>query len=153
MMPESPSDDVRLDKWLWSARIFKTRSLATEACRAGHVRIEGERVKPSHHVRIGEVITATTADVERQVRVIGLLSNRVGGAAAQSYAEDVVPPKKLGDSRPGGGRPVFLFPKGHGRPTKRDRRRLEHLWSGGAPPTTDGSDGSDSSGGGSGGGG
>lgn len=70
--------DVRIDKWLWAVRLYKSRSLATAACAAGKVRIEGHTLKPSRSVRIGEVITAVTGDLTRTVRVMAPLERRVG---------------------------------------------------------------------------
>ena len=122
------AQEVRLDKWLWAVRLYKTRSVATAACRAGHVKIKGESVKPSHNVRLSEVITVRTGELNRTVKVIGLLEQRVGPKIVSQYLEDQTPAAeylRVEQNR-------FLphaprRPKGSGRPTKKDRRQLENL--------------------------
>ena|SRR5688500_2261970 len=119
--------DVRIDKWLWAVRIYKTRSLATAACSAGKVRISGETLKPSRSVRIGEVIAAATGDIIRTVRVRALLENRVGAKLVPDYLEDLTPASEYSKPREPDFRPLLLRPKGTGRPTKKDRRKLDEL--------------------------
>src|SRR3546814_288381 len=87
---DSPPE-VRIDKWLWAVRLYKTRSLATAACRAGHVKIKGENVKPSHNVRVSEIISARAGELNRTVKVTGLLENRVGPKLVERYLEDLTP--------------------------------------------------------------
>ena len=124
---ETGGAGVRLDKWLWAVRAYKTRSLAIEACKAGHVKIAGQRVKPSHVVKVGEVITFRGGDLDRTFRVLGLIEKRVGAPTAKEYAEDLTPPSEYEKARQPVVAPLFHRPKGAGRPTKRDRRLLEHL--------------------------
>lgn len=115
---------VRLDKWLWAVRLFKTRVLATQACTAGHVKIQGARVKPAHSVRPGEVIEVQFPDGWlRRVKVLGLLDRRVGARLVPQYLEDLSPPRPQAPAL----EPLFHRPKGRGRPTKRDRRQLQRL--------------------------
>lgn len=83
--------EVRIDKWLWAVRLFKTRTLASEACRGGHVKIGDASVKSSRMVRIGEVITARAGDITRTVKVTGLLERRVGPKLVANYFEDQTP--------------------------------------------------------------
>lgn len=118
---------VRLDKWLWAVRIYKTRSLATAACQAGHVRVNGHSVKPAHHVRPGEVITARAGEILRTLRVVGLPEQRVGAGIVPSFAEDLTPPEEYAKPREPRLAPTFLRPRGTGRPTKKNRRDLERL--------------------------
>jgi ribosome-associated heat shock protein Hsp15 len=125
-MPAAPAD-VRVDKWLWSVRVFKTRSLAIEACHAGHVKIGDQRVKPSRSVHPGETITAQVGEILRTVRVLALLEHRVGAAMVPQYLEDLTPPEELQKPREPVLVPLFQRPKGSGRPTKRDRRLLEQM--------------------------
>ena len=73
-----PPSSVRIDKWLWAVRLYKSRSLSIQACQAGHVKIGGQRVKPSRDVHPGEVIAALTGHIHRTVKVLGLLEQRVG---------------------------------------------------------------------------
>ena len=119
--------DVRIDKWLWAVRLYKSRSLATSACSAGKVRIGGESLKPSRSVRVGEVITVATGDITRTVRVVALLDRRVGAKVVPEYMEDLTPQSEYIKRREPDFRPLILRPKGAGRPTKKERRKLDEL--------------------------
>lgn len=118
---------MRLDKWLWAVRLFKTRSLATEACQAGHVKIRGERAKPAHLVRPGEVIEVQQPGARRTVKVLAPLERRVGARLVPQYLEDLTPPAAPAPARAPWAEPWLHRPKGSGRPTKRDRRQLQRL--------------------------
>lgn len=115
---------VRIDKWLWAVRIYKTRSLATDACRSGRVTIAGQSVKPSRDVRINDLIEARTGDITRTIKVMGLLEQRVGTQAAKQFAEDLTPASEYEKPKQRALQPLFHRPKGMGRPTKKDRRDL-----------------------------
>jgi len=119
--------DVRIDKWLWAVRLYKSRSLATAACSAGKVRIADESLKPARSVRVGDIITAATGDITRTVRVTGLLDRRVGAKRVADYMEDLTPASEYEKRREPDFRPLLLRPKGTGRPTKKDRRRIDGL--------------------------
>lgn len=116
---------VRIDKWLWAVRVFKTRSLATDACRNGRVTIAGQPVKPSREVRIGETIVVQKDEMTRTFKVLGLLEQRVGAPLAKQYVEDLTPPSEFEKKRQPNYLPPMHRPKGAGRPTKRDRRALD----------------------------
>lgn len=119
--------DIRVDKWLWAVRVFKTRSLATDACKKGRVSIEGQTVKPSRTIKIGEVITVRKPPVEYSFRVLGLLGNRVGAKLVAEYMENVTPREQyelLEMQRISG---FIDRAKGLGRPTKKERRDLEQF--------------------------
>lgn len=116
---------VRIDKWLWAVRVFKTRSLATDACRNGRVTIAGQPVKPSREVRIGETIVVQKDEMTRTFKVLGLLEQRVGAPLAKQYVEDLTPPSEFEKKREPNYLPPMHRPKGAGRPTKRDRRALD----------------------------
>ena len=122
------SDCVRVDKWLWAVRLYKTRSLATQACKAGHVKIQGAAVKPSRMLRVGETLQARCGFLLREVRVRALLERRVSAKELPTYLEEISVPEDL---RPAARQqmtpPVSLRPRGSGRPTKRDRRQLDAL--------------------------
>ena len=123
-----PETAVRLDKWLWSVRLYKTRSLAIAACQAGRVRILDQPAKPARAVRIGELIIAVAGDVRRTVKVIGLIDRRVGASQVSGYMEDLTPPEEFQrakDLRPPAG--FVARPAGSGRPTKKERRELDRL--------------------------
>ncbi|MDH6118424.1 RNA-binding S4 domain-containing protein [Kitasatospora sp. GAS204B] len=115
---------ARVDSWIWSVRLAKTRSLAATACRAGHVRVNGERVKPAHPVKIGDEVRVRQDDWTRVVVVARVISKRVGASVAVDCFVDNSPPRptSLGPA------PVALRERGAGRPTKRDRRALEQLF-------------------------
>jgi ribosome-associated heat shock protein Hsp15 len=113
---------VRVDVWLWSVRLYKTRSAATAACRAGHVRVNGDRAKPAQPVRVGDEVVART-DRDHIVGVRGLLTKRVAASVAQEAVDDRTPPPPARTEAPA---PV-LRDRGAGRPTKRERRDLERL--------------------------
>lgn len=115
---------VRVDSWTWAVRIYRTRSLAAAACRAGHVRVAGERARPSTPVRVGDEVRARTDAGERIVVVRALLTKRVGAQiAVESYVDHTPPPPP----RTAGTAPVAMRERGAGRPTKRERRALDAL--------------------------
>lgn len=114
---------VRVDSWIWSVRLTKTRSLAATACRAGHVRVNGERVKPAQTIRVGDEVRLHHAGRERVVVVARLIAKRVGApVAAECFVDNSPPPPPRADVLAMGVRD-----RGAGRPTKRDRRELERL--------------------------
>jgi ribosome-associated heat shock protein Hsp15 len=118
---------VRMDKWLWAVRLYRSRSLATTACNAGHVKIGGQPVKPSRAVRVGEVITALAGPVRRSVKVIALLDRRVGAKVVPQFMEDLTPPEEFAKARAERQAAGVQYPRGWGRPTKKQRRQLERL--------------------------
>ena len=125
MNPPPPVTAVRLDKWLWAVRVYKTRGLAAQACRKGWVAIDGHAVKASHEVRPGETISARTDVMTRTVRVLAALGHRVGAALVKDFAEDLTPPSEY-EKRPERSLlPPSFRPPGAGRPTKKERRILE----------------------------
>ena len=123
-----PAHSVRLDKWLWAVRLYKSRSLAIQACQAGHVKIGGQRVKPSRGIHPGEVISALAGQVQRTVKVLGLLEQRVGAPRVSEFLEDLTPPEEYARARAEALAAAPRFPKGLGRPTKKQRRQLESFF-------------------------
>ncbi len=114
----------RIDKYLWAVRLFKTRSMATQACRAGKVKIDDQAVKPSREVHTGMVINIQTGPILRTIRVTNLLNNRVGAKLVAEYMEDLTPPEefqKLEIIKSQSG----MRPFRKGRPTKKERRELD----------------------------
>ena len=114
---------VRVDAWLWSIRLYPTRSAATAACKAGHVRVNGSSAKPAHPVRVGDTIRARTIAAERTVIVVALVEKRTSAALAVLNYGDRTPAPQPGDERSA----PIVRDRGAGRPTKRDRRRVERL--------------------------
>ncbi len=120
--------EVRIDKYLWAIRVFKTRSEATDACNGGKVKIGGVNAKPSKDVRPGDIINVRKGAVNFTYRVIDGLEKRVGAKVVHEYAENLTPQEELDKLRA----PVETFfvtrDRGAGRPTKKDRREIEELW-------------------------
>ncbi|MGW3287892.1 RNA-binding S4 domain-containing protein [Streptomyces sp. NPDC001002] len=121
-----PADgvSVRIDSWIWSVRLAKTRSLGASACKGGHVKVNGQNVKPSHTLRVGDEVRVRQEGWERVVIVKRLIRKRVGApVAAQCYVDNSPPPPP----RQFVGAPAGIRDRGTGRPTKRDRREMERL--------------------------
>ncbi|KQO05801.1 hypothetical protein ASF06_17265 [Agreia sp. Leaf244] len=114
---------IRIDSWIWAVRLVKTRSLATAACRAGHVRVNGEKVKAAQAVRIGDEVRVRTSDAERIVVVRRILAKRVSAVVAAESLTDNTPPPPAREDVPF----VPIRDRGAGRPTKRERRDIEKL--------------------------
>ena len=120
--------EVRIDKYLWSIRVFKTRSEATDACKGGKIRVNGADTKPSKMVKVGDTIVARKGAVTYTYRVLELIDKRQGAKLVPNYAENLTPPEELAKLRA----PIETFflkrDRGAGRPTKKDRRQMEALW-------------------------
>jgi ribosome-associated heat shock protein Hsp15 len=112
---------VRVDRWLWAVRLTKTRSGAAQACRAGHVQVNGARAKPAAPVKVADTVRLRVGDRERVVEVVRLIEHRVGAELAAACLIDRSPPPPPRDPLDRSGR----RPKGVGRPTKRERRGLD----------------------------
>lgn len=123
----STESNNRIDKYLWAVRLFKTRSLASEACRAGRVKMNEQVLKASHEVRVGEIYTIAVDHIHKQIQVKALLANRVGAQLVSNYCVDLTPAEeydRINSVRQGG---FEVRDRGVGRPTKRDRREIERL--------------------------
>lgn len=121
------SETVRVDKYLWTVRLYKTRSLAGEACRGGKVKMDGKAIKPSKELKEGDVITVQTPDLLRTIEVKALATNRVSAKLVENLITDLTPQQEYE-------RVEFLREfkaekrqRGTGRPTKKDRREIDHL--------------------------
>ncbi|MFT4221316.1 MAG: S4 domain-containing protein [Microbacterium sp.] len=114
------ASSVRVDAWLWAIRVFKTRTAATNACRAGHVRVGGERAKASQPVRAGDELRVRIAGFDRILVVRQPIAKRVGAALAAEAVDDRTPPR---DPEPA----VAQRDRGAGRPTKRERREIDRF--------------------------
>ena len=121
-------EEVRIDKYLWSIRAYKTRSEATTACNGGKVRLNGSDVKPSKAVKVGDVIVVRKGVVTYTYKVLDLIDKRQGAKLVSDFAENMTPQEELDKLRA----PVETFflkrDRGAGRPTKKDRRQMESLW-------------------------
>ena len=114
-------DATRVDRWLWAVRLFKTRSAASDACRAGHVRVNDARVKPAAPVRVGDTVRARVNDRERIVEVTRIIETRVGAPVAAECLIDHSPPEPPRELAG----PLARRERGAGRPSKRERRQLD----------------------------
>lgn len=123
-----PMDEVRIDKYLWSIRVYKTRTDATDACKGGKVRVNGADIKPSKAVKVGDMIVARKGPVTYTYKVVQLVDKRQGAKRVPEYAENLTPAEEIAKLRA----PVETFflkrDRGAGRPTKKDRRQMESLW-------------------------
>ncbi|NJQ06702.1 RNA-binding S4 domain-containing protein [Streptomyces lonarensis] len=120
---------VRTDAWIWAVRLTKTRAMAAAACKGGHVRVNGQRVKPAHPVKVGDEVRLFHEGRQRVAVVRRIIRKRVGApVAAECYVDNSPPPPPREAVAPAGRRD-----RGTGRPTKRDRRDMERL-RGGLPP-------------------
>ena len=121
-------EEVRIDKYLWSIRVYKTRSEATDACKGGKVRVNGADIKPSKAVKVGDTIVARKGAVAYTYKVLELIDKRQGAKLVPRYAENQTPEEELAKLRA----PVETFflkrDRGAGRPTKKDRRQMDSLW-------------------------
>lgn len=115
---------VRADRWLWAVRLYKTRSQASAACDAGHVRINGHPCKPARTVRPGDILNALAGDVHRTVKVLDVLENRIGPKLVSRYLEDQTRAAEYEKQKLNQMAPVGRRGKGTGRPTKKERRLL-----------------------------
>jgi ribosome-associated heat shock protein Hsp15 len=114
---------VRVDQWIWAIRLTRTRADAADACRGGHVHVNGTTAKPATPVRVGDTVRVRLGDRERVVEASKLIVKRVGAALAVDCYVDRSPPPPERHADP----PVFARDRGAGRPTKRDRRQLDQL--------------------------
>lgn len=117
-----PMESTRVDRWLWAVRLFKTRAAANEACRGGHVQLEGAKVKPSAAVKVGDTVRVRAGEREHIVEVARVIDKRVGAALAAQCLVDHSPPPPPREPMAG---QVPRRDRGAGRPSKRERRQLE----------------------------
>ena len=118
----------RIDKWLWAVRLFKTRALATDACRADSVEVNSQPAKPSRDVHQGEIITVKQGLITRTLRVIGVPRARVGAKLVPGFCTDLTPAEEFEKQHQQRLQHVLAREKGSGRPTKRDRRDIDRLF-------------------------
>ena len=119
--------DVRIDKWLWEVRIYKTRSLATESIRSGKVQIQDQVVKPSRMVKPCEIITISQNPIKKTVKILGIPGHRISAKLVENFMEDLTPPEEYEKLKLHKEAGFEYRQRGIGRPTKRERRILEIL--------------------------
>ena len=124
------NEKLRLDKYLWAIRAFKTRSISTEACKAGRIKMTGQNLKPSHIVKIGEEYTVQRGPDKKIIKVTGLLERRVDAKTAITFYQDLTPVEDTTAYKSMFHAPNLSRDRGAGRPTKKDRREIDDLQEG-----------------------
>lgn len=119
------SENQRIDKWLWSVRLYKTRSLAAESVRGGKIKLNGEPVKPSKELKLNDTVSFRFGPIIKSFRVIGFPTSRVGAPLVKEYCEDLTPPEEYEKLKVAREFEKPFFYTGKGRPTKKDRRKLD----------------------------
>ena len=120
-------EKLRIDKYLWAIRLFKTRTLASDACKAGRVKLDNQNIKPSHEVRVGEIYQVSKGPDRKIVKVTGLLENRVDAKTSVEFYQDITPVEQTQAFKSMFQAPILKRDRGAGRPTKRDRREIDEL--------------------------
>jgi len=118
---------VRIDKWLWSIRFYKTRSISTEACKSGRVTIKGKSVKASKEISIGDIIDIRKDNIHYTVKVLQLSEKRMGAALVDGFREDLTPVEEYEKMKAIKSGNFEYRDRGIGRPSKRDRRNLNNF--------------------------
>jgi len=123
------TEKVRVDKWLWSVRIFKSRTIATDACKSGKVKMGGEPLKASHAIQAGDVLEVRKNGFNFRYKALELIQKRVGAPIAQKCYEDLTPEDELNKYKEWfvGKAAAEKRERGAGRPTKRERREIEQF--------------------------
>jgi ribosome-associated heat shock protein Hsp15 len=121
------NDEVRIDKWLWASRVFKTRTLAGEACRAGKVKIEGQSVKPSREIKLGDVVEVRLTHMAKTLEVKQLLKNRISAKQVPEVYADLTPAEEYERVQLMREFNYERRDRGIGRPTKKERRLIDRL--------------------------
>ena len=118
---------IRIDKWLWAVRIFKTRSISTDACNSGKVKIKGKSIKPSRAIKLNDTVSVQKGIVKFIYEVTGLIEKRVSAKIASENVKDLTSEKEKFKMNAASAQPVATREKGMGRPTKKERRDIEKL--------------------------
>ena len=120
-------EPVRIDKWLWAVRLFKTRTLATEECKKGRVTIDGITVKPSRIPKPGDIVKVRKNPITYSYKVVAITGKRIGAKLVHEFVLDITPPEELKILEIRQQMNSFERDRGTGRPTKKDRRELDWL--------------------------
>ena len=124
---ESKEDIVRMDKWLWAARLFKTRSLAADAIKGGKVKVDDSPIKPSREVKVGDVIQVQIEQLHKVVEVKTVVKNRVSAKQVPEVYNDLTPKEEYERIEFMRAYKAEWRDRGAGRPTKKERRMIERL--------------------------
>ncbi|MBK8808920.1 MAG: RNA-binding S4 domain-containing protein [Bacteroidales bacterium] len=126
-MEKLTEDNIRIDKWLWAVRIFKTRTLATEACKKNQISIDGNSVKPSRVLKLDDIVSVKTPEMIKQYRVKGFLAKRQSAKVVEEYVENITSQEEIDKARAQRMVKTVVRDPGMGRPSKKDRRDLEQF--------------------------
>lgn len=118
--------EVRIDKWLWAVRIYKSRSISAEACSTGKVSIEGNQIKPAKNIKAGQIITVRQGAITRTIKVVEILERRIGAKEVLNYMEDLTPQEEYDKLKQIA---EATRDRGTGRPTKKERRDIDGFFS------------------------
>ena len=121
--------EIRVDKYLWAMRIYKTRSIATDACKCGRIKMNGVEVKPSRTFHVGDVFTVRKGPITYTYRILQLWGNRIGAKLVPEYLQDITPKEQLELLELARYADQSGRDRGTGRPTKKDRREIEQFFS------------------------
>lgn len=121
-------EETRLDKWLWSVRVFKTRPEATAACRAGKVLVGELEAKPGRIAHIGETVSAKVGLIHRTLKVLGVPRSRISAKQLPEFVEDLTPAAEYAKAKQAQVEHLLARERGKGRPTKKDRRDMGQLF-------------------------
>ena len=119
--------NTRIDKWLWAVRIFKTRALASEACTGGKVKIDGTAVKASRNIKKNDIVQVRKGIIKYVYKVRKIAEKRMGAKLISEFLEDTTPEEELAKLKSAKKQPIQTREKGQGRPTKRERRKIDQL--------------------------
>ena len=123
----SGKEKLRIDKYLWTIRMFKTRTLASDACKAGRVKLDNQNIKPSHEVKVGEIYQVSKGIERKVLKVTGLLEHRADAKTVAGFYDDITPVEQTQAFKSMFHSPILKRDRGTGRPTKRDRREIDEL--------------------------
>ena len=118
---------TRIDKWIWAVRIYKTRSMSTEACAGGKVKIDGIAVKASRNIQKSDIIQVRIGVVKYLYKIRRISDKRMGAKLVPDFLEDITPEEELAKLKTSQKQPIQTREKGQGRPTKRERRMMDKL--------------------------
>ena len=119
--------NTRIDKWLCAVRIFKTRALASEACTGGKVKIDGTAVKASRNIKKNDIVQVRKGIIKYVYKVRKIAEKRMGAKLISEFLEDTTPEEELAKLKSAKKQPIQTWEKGQGRPTKRERRKIDQL--------------------------
>jgi ribosome-associated heat shock protein Hsp15 len=121
------NSEIRIDKWLWAVRLFKTRTLAVEACKKNRISVNSIPAKPARTIKIGDIIDVRKPPVTYSFRVLAITGNRIGAKLIPEYIENITPPEQYEILKIQKATGFVDRTKGTGRPTKRERRDLDNF--------------------------